>query len=255
MPKQYCVAAVEKAIKILNFLATHPNSSFSEIFTALELSKSTTYQTLSTLETFHYVVRLENRRYSLDLGLLPLLCGIPKRNNLVACAREPLQRLAGETGFTVHLCTLTDAHYGLCVFKIDGTNFTIRTTAEGRELTLHSSAAGKALLAWLPQSQLEQCLVNIKYTAFTDTTITTQASYLEELKRTRARGFSIDNGEGAKGALGIGVPVLSREEELLGAISIGAVVTELKVEEYGEIAKRMYQTAHEIARNLEPSIN
>ena len=42
MPKQYCVGAVEKAIKILNFLAEHPDSSFSEIFTALELSKSTT---------------------------------------------------------------------------------------------------------------------------------------------------------------------------------------------------------------------
>ena len=35
MPKQYCVGAVEKAIKILNFLAEHPDSSFSEIFTAL----------------------------------------------------------------------------------------------------------------------------------------------------------------------------------------------------------------------------
>ena len=53
MPKQYCVGAVEKAIKILNFLAEHPDSSFSEIFTALELSKSTTYQTLSTLGLFH----------------------------------------------------------------------------------------------------------------------------------------------------------------------------------------------------------
>lgn len=68
MPKQYCVGAVEKAIKILNFLAEHPDSSFSEIFTALELSKSTTYQTLSTLEMFHYVERLDNRQYRLARG-------------------------------------------------------------------------------------------------------------------------------------------------------------------------------------------
>ena len=69
MPKQYCVGAVEKAIKILNFLAEHPDSSFSEIFTALELSKSTTYQTLSTLEMFHYVERLDNRQYRLAMGI------------------------------------------------------------------------------------------------------------------------------------------------------------------------------------------
>ena len=149
MSKQYCVAAVEKAIKILNFLAEYPGSSFSEIFTALDLSKSTTYQTLSTLEMYHYIVREENRRYSLDLGLLPLLRGIPRRNDLVECARRPLERLAADTGFTVHLCTLTESHNAICVYKVDGVNFTIRTTAVGRELTLHTSAAGKALLAWL----------------------------------------------------------------------------------------------------------
>lgn len=255
MANRYCVAAVEKAIRILNFLAEHPNSSFSEIFTALGLSKSTTYQTLSTLETYHYVTRMENRRYSLDLGLLPLLSGIPKRNDLVECARGPLEKLAADTGFTVHLCTLTDSHYGLCIFKIDGVNFTIRTTAVGKELTLHSSAAGKALLAWLPEERLVQCLSNIEYTPFTDTTITTPEAYREELRRTRERGFSIDNGEGAKGSLGIGVPIFSSGENLLGAISIGAVVTELKLEEYSGVAKQMYRTAREIVQSVELSVD
>lgn len=89
MPKQYCVGAVEKAIKILNFLAEHPDSSFSEIFTALELSKSTTYQTLSTLEMFHYVERLDNRQYRLAMGILPLLRGIPKQNDMWSVCAVP----------------------------------------------------------------------------------------------------------------------------------------------------------------------
>ena len=55
MSPKYCVAAVEKAIHILNFLAAHPDSTFTDIFTALGLSKSTTYQTLFTLEAYQYV--------------------------------------------------------------------------------------------------------------------------------------------------------------------------------------------------------
>ena len=255
MSKQYCVAAVEKAIKILNFLAEYPGSSFSEIFTALDLSKSTTYQTLSTLEMYHYIVREENRRYSLDLGLLPLLRGSPRRNDLVECARRPLERLAADTGFTVHLCTLTESHNAICVYKVDGVNFTIRTTAVGRELTLHTSAAGKALLAWLDDKELETYLDKIEYTQFTDTTITSPEVYREELKRTKERGYSIDNGEGAKGVLGIGVPVFSSKGALLGTISIGTVVTELKVEEYDDVARQMYKTAHEIVQNVELSID
>lgn len=254
MAKQYCVAAVEKAIKILNFLAAHPNSSFSEIFFALGLSKSTTYQTLSTLESFHYVVKEKNKRYSLDLGLLPLLRGIPKRNGLVECAREPLEKLASETGFTVHLCVLTDSHKGICVYKIDGVNFTIRTTEVGKELTFHTSAAGKALLAWQPEDALETYLETIGYTPYTETTITTRADYLEELRKTRERGFSIDNEEGTKGTLGIGIPLISKKG-FWGAISIGAIITELKVEEYGQVAKRMYETGSEIIKNMDLSLD
>ena len=145
MPKQYCVGAVEKAIKILNFLAEHPDSSFSEIFTALELSKSTTYQTLSTLEMFHYVERLDNRQYRLAMGILPLLRGIPKQNDILECVRGPLTKLADETRFSVHFCIL-DAGSAICVFKAENGNISIRTTSVGRPLTLHSSAAGKALM-------------------------------------------------------------------------------------------------------------
>ena len=133
MPKQYCVGAVEKAIKILNFLAEHPDSSFSEIFTALELSKSTTYQTLSTLEMFHYVERLDNRQYRLAMGILPLLRGIPKQNDIVECVRGPLTKLADETRFSVHFCIL-DAGSAICVFKAG-------QPATGRRSTCHLDGA------------------------------------------------------------------------------------------------------------------
>lgn len=248
MPKQYCVGAVEKAIKILNFLAEHPDSSFSEIFTALELSKSTTYQTLSTLEMFHYVERLDNRQYRLAMGILPLLHGIPKQNDIVECVRGPLTKLADETQFSVHFCIL-DAGSAICVFKAENGNISIRTTSVGRPLTLHSSAAGKALMAWLPAEQLEQYLSRIDYTPFTDSTITTREGYLEELRKTRERGFSVDYGEGTKGVLGIGVPVY-RGNDLMGAISIGTVVTDSSMEEYERIAGQMKKSAQEIEQNL-----
>lgn len=248
MPKQYCVGAVEKAIKILNFLAEHPDSSFSEIFTALELSKSTTYQTLSTLEMFHYIERLDNRQYRLAMGILPLLRGIPKQNDIVECVRGPLTKLADETRFSVHFCIL-DAGSAICVFKAENGNISIRTTSVGRPLTLHSSAAGKALMAWLPAEQLEQYLSRIDYTPFTDSTITTREGYLEELRKTRERGFSVDHGEGTKGVLGIGVPVY-RGDDLMGAISIGTVVTDSSMEEYERIAGQMKKSAQEIEQNL-----
>ena len=101
-----------------------------------------------------------------------------KQNDIVECVRGPLTKLADETRFSVHFCIL-DAGSAICVFKAENGNISIRTTSVGRPLTLHSSAAGKALMAWLPAEQLEQYLSRIDYTPFTDSTITTREGYLE----------------------------------------------------------------------------
>ena len=90
------------------------------------------------------------------------------------------------------------------------TNATVRgrfaPSPSGR---MHLGNLFAALLAWLDDKELETYLDKIEYTQFTDTTITSPEVYREELKRTKERGYSIDNGEGAKGVLGIGVPVFS----------------------------------------------
>ena len=122
MPKQYCVGAVEKAIKILNFLAEHPDSSFSEIFTALELSKSTTYQTLSTLEMFHYVERLDNRQYRLAMGILPLLRGIPKQNDIVEIRGIKIDKTARRVYVDGEEKVFTTKEFDLLTFLAENPN-------------------------------------------------------------------------------------------------------------------------------------
>ncbi len=59
----------------------------------------------------------------------------------------------------------------------------------------------------------------------------------------------MDHGEGTKGVLGIGVTVY-RGDDLMGAISIGTVVTDSSMEEYERIAGQMKKSAQEIEQNL-----
>lgn len=243
MAPKYCVAAVEKAIHILNYLAAHPNSTFTDIHTALNLSKSTAYQTLFTLESYQYVIRTGDRKYQIGVGVLPLIQGVSQPEDLIKIARAPLEQFAADTGLTIHLCAFTDARRAICLFKIDGVNFTIRTTAVGRELSLHTSAAAKALLAWLPPEQLSSYLAGMIYTRYTDTTITSPAVFRQELMDTRKRGYSIDNCEGAQGAMGIGVPVFGGGGQVLAAVSLGAVITEIPADQYAAYAKRLQDIA------------
>ena len=253
MATNYCVAAVEKAIRILNFLAAHPNSTFTDIHTALELSKATTYQTLFTLESYQYVTRIDERRYQIGSGVFPLIRGATQPNNLINAARDPLSAYAAETGLTVHLCAFIDTLHMVCLFKIDGVNFTIRNTAVGQELTRHTSAAAKVLLAWLPPEQLVTHLSNITYTKYTETTITSPVVFRQELIQTKQRGYSIDNCEGVQGFMGIGVPVMDSSGNVIAAVSLGAVITEIPTDQYDKYAKRLQEVAATISSRLTPT--
>lgn len=250
MASKYCVTAVEKAIKILNYLGEHPGATFTEIFTNLDLSKSTTYQTLFTLESYQYVTKTNEKKYRLDVGILPLIKGITDENRLIKLATGPLNRLAEETGFTVHLCSTTEAFRAICVYKIDGVNFTIKNTGVGRDLDLHTSAAAKVLLAWMDPKELTFYLSTITYTKYTNNTITSPVDYRQELIETKKRGYSIDNGEGNNGAIGIGVPIFDASGNVLAAISIGAIVTEIPPEQYDLYAEKLKKVSQEISNAL-----
>jgi len=250
MGSKYCVTAVEKAIKILNYLGEHPEATFTEIFTNLDLSKSTTYQTLFTLESYQYVTKTKERKYRLDVGLLPLIKGVTEENRLVKIAAGPLNKLAEETGLTVHLCNITDSFRAICIYKIDGVDFTIKNTGVGRDLSLHTSAAAKVLLAWMDPKELAFYLSTITYTKYTNNTITSPVDYRQELIETKKRGYSIDNCEGNSGAMGIGVPIFDSRGKVLAAISIGAIVTEIPPEQYDLYAEKLKKVSQEITNAL-----
>jgi DNA-binding IclR family transcriptional regulator len=81
---------------------------------------------------------------------------------------------------------------------------------------------GKAILAYLPEEQLETIIAGAGLPPITRRTIIDPAELRTELARIRARGYTIDNMEGEDGVRCVGAPVLDRHGGVIGAISIAA---------------------------------
>jgi DNA-binding IclR family transcriptional regulator len=92
----------------------------------------------------------------------------------------------------------------------------------GHREPLHGSAVGKAILAYLPEEQLETVIATAGLPPITRRTITDPAELRAELAKIRARGYTIDNMEGEDGVRCIGAPVLDRRGEVIGSVSIAA---------------------------------
>ena len=83
--------------------------------------------------------------------------------------------------------------------------------AIGHRGELHSSASGKAFLAFLPRPAQNLLLSRLTLTKFTHNTITTLSALKSELARVRRTGFAVNNEEVEPGVRCIGAPIFDQQ--------------------------------------------
>src|SRR5260370_15897419 len=101
---EYRVQVLDRALSILDVLATENQLAPAAISARIGLHKSTVHRLLSVLERNEYLYRDPmSGRYSLELRLIELGTRASARLDLSVLARPMLDRLMQETGETAHI--------------------------------------------------------------------------------------------------------------------------------------------------------
>jgi DNA-binding IclR family transcriptional regulator len=112
---------------------------------------------------------------------------------------------------------------------------------------VHGGASGRALLAFLPESEREAVLAG-PLEPVTPNTVTDPDALRRELAEVRERGYSLTRGERVLGAVGIAAPVLAGDGRLLGVIGIGVPEQRFRASDEARLAKRVIAAAAAVAR-------
>jgi len=244
----YRVQVIERAMAIIDSLAgERPDRSLMELAGELQLHKSTVHRLLMILER-HRLVERETRtgRYRLGLRLFELGSLAIARFNIRERARHHLERLVSEVDETVHLCVL-DAGEVLYVDKIEPSRSVRMASRIGRRNGAHCSAVGKAMLAHLPEREVDEVVKQHGLARFTPRTIVTPADLKSELKATRKRGYAIDNEEAEEGVRCVGAAVLGHNGHPLAAISVSAPSFRLPMEKIPAVAAAVCAAARKLS--------
>lgn len=250
--RDYSVASIKKAMDILEFLKNEKKATFAQIQSGLGFAKSSTYQILKTLEYAHYISANEYGEYTLGYKLYELGSAfgqnISWRNVIAPFIRD----IAEKTEMTIHVSILTKSLDAICLEKIPGKIFTMQLTEVGTPLQMNTSASGKVLLAWLPDSLQEQVLDRITYTAFTAYSITSKEELHKELLAVKQKGYALDNRESEENCRGVAVPLLACNGSLLASISAGAPISLMEEEQMLSCVKILQEYAEKMAPLLMP---
>ncbi|MEV0216453.1 IclR family transcriptional regulator [Micromonospora sp. NPDC050695] len=242
--------SIRRAIDLIRRSAERP-LSLTEAADVLGVHKSTALRILRTLEAERFVRRTGAGTYVLGSGLIELSELALGAMDLRQLAAAPLRALQRETGHTVHLAQLTGNEI-IYIDKVDSPAFdAVKLPSRvGRAVSIHASAVGKTILAYLPPEERERLLSHVVLERFTATTVADHDSLDAELARVRERGWAADNGEHDAYVMCVAAPIRDSRGQVTAAASLTAIEVIASLDQLKSNLPLLLDTANRISSEL-----
>jgi IclR family acetate operon transcriptional repressor len=184
-------------------------------------------------------------KYRLGVRLLELASLILEQIDLPRQARPYLLRLVEEHRETVDLGILdgTDIVY---LEVIESPQRVKLAAAPGERLPACCTSSGKAMMAFMPETEVRQMLVQ-GLRRYTEHTIASPEDLLADLRLTRERGFAMSQGEYEDGIHAVAAPILDIRQRPVAVVALAGPAFRLPLERMMELGPHVRQCADDIA--------
>ena len=220
MPDENQVKSLARALQVLEcFSVEQPELGPSDIAKMLGMQKSTVYNVLSTFQKCGYLVKNpQTSKYYLGLKVLHLGYIVNCHHGMRDIFLPYLTRIANETREICYFGILDDLEVLYIESAYPSTQQQTRNIL-GERAPLYCTGLGKAMLAFLPEEDIDRVLKG-KLKAFTGCTITDPLVLRDTLEEVRRNGYATDNMEHEYGIRCVSVPVFNADRKVIAAVSV-----------------------------------
>src|SRR3981081_897580 len=163
------IQALDRAFLILDIIAdAGGEAKLTEIAVTAGLNVSTCHHLISPLHNWGYVARgARSRSYTLGSRILHLSAACLRQVDLPRRAQAVIDRLNDQTREAVQLAIMRDTDLVNVLPREAGNVGRVDAGTGGKSDAAHATATGKAILAWLPPSELDRIVADKGLTAVT----------------------------------------------------------------------------------------
>ena len=216
------VQSLDRAIFILEIVASADGIGLSELARRADLPNSTVHRLLATLQRRGLVDHdPASGMWTVGVGLFRIGSAYLRIRKLPDLGRPVLRELLQETGETVNLSML-DHRELVCVGQAESHAAVRAFFRLGRRLPIHASAAGKAILAASNPALRRERVSSLELERFTPQTRVSRRSLDAELAETERRGFAVDDEEHTIGMRCVAAAISDEWGDPIGAVSVSA---------------------------------
>ncbi len=208
---RYSAPSLERGLAILDYLAHHPGGKGQvEIAQALMCPVTSVFRITLTLEKFGYLERdAETKVFRHTQKMLMLGQQALSETDLIGCSMSVMRELRDVLEDTILIGVLN----GLEVIVLEqalGSHLFRFSVNAGHRIRAYCSAPGKAIIAYLPETQRERVIGQTDFVRFNANTIASPQAFRKELQKVSELGYAEDKGEEYAGIYCVGAPVFDR---------------------------------------------
>ena len=217
---------IAKTNSVLDTLERHGESSAQQIALATGEPISSIYRLLQSLVAIGWVDR-GSRRGAFRLGLSLMTIGgqVEDKVDIREVARPALRRLLQETKATSFLCVRRGPR-AACIERLEGHAVRSLAMQLGNSLPLFSGAAPRALFAFLPVPEQHAALRDFR-PQVDEPPAPDAGAFDADMAVVRQSGYAVSDGDVTTGIAALGAPVFNHRGEVVAAISISGLRSQI----------------------------
>ncbi|MEJ2654081.1 MAG: IclR family transcriptional regulator [Acidihalobacter sp.] len=244
------VKTVSNAFRIIEEVSRRGELGITEICQTLSLAKSSAHDLAETLLAEGVLEKnADTKRYSLGSRLIELGNRAQNQFDIVRLAHPFLLELSEKTEETVHLTVLDNDE----VLYLDCVESRLRfrmTSIIGARCPLHCTGVGKAILAYLPETEQSRIIKEKGLHQYTKNTIHEESKMRDELRKIVKQGYAIDNMEHEDFLRCVSAPIFNFEGRVFASVSVSGLAERNTFKRLSSISKLVTATADNISRRL-----
>jgi DNA-binding IclR family transcriptional regulator len=235
------VPALVKGFRVLELLAdSRIPLGVTDIANRLGFNKSTVFNIVHTLLDLGFLDGLPENKVRLGLRFYDLGRVADPYAVLISKVHPFLEEINRQTRLSVFL-GLRSGQKAVIIDKVDSPHGIKVSSEIGMKIPLIAGSHGKALLAHLPDHQLDQLLSGTKLNPFTPKSLTTPKELKREIRKTREDLFAFDDEGYLEGIRSLAIPILKDRNDFQAAIwvvGLKSQITDAMIPGYRELMKQ-----------------
>ncbi len=240
------VSTLKRGLLVLEFIKQSRGITLAEVVKEFQLSKSTAFRLLTTLEDMNYIYKIQTEYFFNPKNFIEIA---ERRSIRDWASLQSIYQAAQHLQMSTYLG------------KVDGTDLVMtqvlhtpfQHTADeevGNRTKLHQTALGKVILAHFDEGKTASILDKMSMEPATKNTFQDPQLFRYHLKAIQDDGYAFDDEELTIGIRCVAVPVF-RKGEVIAALAIGAPAAQISRGNMREIVTKLHAGSKAITEEIE----